>query len=189
MNTIRASDIGFGTRSIAMRRMVALLAGAMLVAFAAQAAVPVPGTPVPLTFQVPAVLIVGGLLGPRLGAASMVMYLVLGALGLPVFAPGGVPGIARLLGPTGGYLLAFPVAAALVGRLTDGRRLGWLVGGLVLGVVTIHLGGVAQLAVLGGDVRSAVQLGSLPFWLGDIVKLSVAGLIVWRFGSRLRALL
>ncbi len=160
-----------------------------MVAFAAQAAVPVPGTPVPLTFQVPAVLIVGGLLGPRLGALSMVTYLVLGALGLPVFAPGGVPGVVRLLGPTGGYLLAFPVAAALVGRVTDGGRLVWLVIGLVLGVAIIHTGGVAQLAVLGGDVRGAVQLGSLPFWFGDGVKIVVAGLIVGRFGSKLRALL
>ena len=188
MTTLRAAQLDVG-RSVPVRRVVAIMAGALLVALAAQAAVPMPGTPIPLTFQVPAVLIVGGLLGPRWGALSLVTYLVLGALGLPVFAPGGVPGVSRLLGPTGGYLLAFPLAAAVMGRVANGRRLPSLAIGLLLGTVAIHIGGVAQLAVLGGDVASAVQLGSLPFWLGDVVKLSLAGLIVWRFGSKTRALL
>ncbi len=188
MNTIRSTYLE-AVRTMPIRRAVAVLAGALVVAFAAQAAIPLPGTPVPMTFQVPAVLIVGGLLGPRWGALSLVTYLVLGATGLPVFAPGGVPGVGRLFGPTGGYLLAFPLAAGLMGRVTDGRRLLPLVLGLVVGASTIHAGGVAQLAVLGGDVGSAVQLGSLPFWLGDLVKHTVAGQIVRRFGSRTRALL
>ena len=91
-------------------RASAVVLGAALVAAAAQIAVPLPGTPVPMTLQPLAVLLVGGLLGARLGAASMVLYLALGTAGLPVFTPT-VPlvGIARLLGPTGGYLLAYPV--------------------------------------------------------------------------------
>ena len=90
-----------------LRALIAAIAGAAFVAIGAQIAVPLPGTPVPVTFQVPAVLIVGGLLGLRLGAASMATYLLAGVAGLPVFAPVGAFGIARLIGPTGGYLLAF----------------------------------------------------------------------------------
>ncbi|MGH7539390.1 MAG: biotin transporter BioY, partial [Gemmatimonadota bacterium] len=88
------------------RRVIAVLAFAALTALGARIAVPLPGTPVPFTFQVVAVLLAGVLLGPRLGAASQAAYLAAGASGLPIFAAGG--GVAYLLGPTGGYLLAFP---------------------------------------------------------------------------------
>src|SRR2546426_593522 len=97
-------------RARAARRALAVLLGAALVAAAAQLSVPLPGTPVPLTLQPLAVLVVGGLLGAPLGAASLLLYLALGAAGLPVFTPFGVPGLGRLLGPTGGYLLAYPLA-------------------------------------------------------------------------------
>src|SRR5882762_512530 len=109
--------------TLIIRRTVAVVLGAILVAAAAQVAVPLPGTPVPFTLQPLAVLLVGGLLGARFGALSMILYLAMGAAGFPVFTPT-VPllGIARLLGPTGGYLLAYPVAAWAVGALlTLGR--------------------------------------------------------------------
>jgi biotin transport system substrate-specific component len=100
----------------------------------------------------------------------------------------GLPGLARLLGPTGGYLLAYPLAAAVTGRLVgDGRRWTRLAGGLLAGLLAIHLGGVAQLAVLTGDLRSAVWLGSLPFLLLDSFKLLLLALILRRFGSTFRA--
>src|SRR5213076_1029493 len=109
--------------SLAGRRALAVLLGAALVAIAAQIAIPLPGTPVPMTLQPLAVLLVGALLGPSLGAGSMILYLALGAAGLPVFTPYGLPGLARLVGPTGGYLLAYPVAAFAVGKIAgDGRR-------------------------------------------------------------------
>jgi biotin transporter BioY len=106
-------------RAVLGIRALAVIFGALVVALAAQMSVPLPGTPVPMTLQPFAVLLVGGLLGPELGAISMIVYLAMGAAGLPVFTPT-VPlvGIARLLGPTGGYLLAYPVAAWAVGRLT-----------------------------------------------------------------------
>ncbi|MFQ6045019.1 MAG: biotin transporter BioY [Gemmatimonadales bacterium] len=172
------------------RRSLAILAGVVLVALGAQLAVPIPGTVVPMTFQVPAVLIVGGLLGPRMGAASLVVYLMLGAAGLAVFAPTGMVGFARLLGPTGGYLLAFPAAAAFVGVVIRDAT-SWLriAAGLAGGLIAIHLGGIAQLAILTGGLERAVVLGSVPFLAGDLIKLVVAGLIVRRFGSRARALL
>ena len=172
-----------------LRRVFAVVAGALLVAVGAQVAVPLPGTPVPITFQVPAVLLVGGLLGPRLGAASLVLYLAMGIGGLPVFAPTGPPGLARLVGPTGGYLLAMPLAAGLTGLLAaGGRSLGTVALGVVAGVVVIHLGGVAQLGALGLDMSDALRLGSLPFWASDVLKLTFAGLLIRKFGPQLKAL-
>lgn len=170
-------------------RALAVVAGAALVALGAQIAVPLPGTTVPFTLQVPAILIVGGLLGPRLGAASMAVYLAAGVAGLPVFAPVGPPGFARLLGPTGGYLLAYPVAVAAVGRLTAVRTWPRIAGAMVAGLLIIHAGGVAQLAVLSGDPSVAFRMGSLPFLGVDLLKLLLAGLIVGKLGSRTRALL
>src|SRR5712691_2482864 len=134
--------------TLIIRRAAAVVLGALLVAGAAQVAVPLPGTPVPMTLQPMAVLLVGGLLGARLGALSMILYLAMGAAGLPVFTPT-VPlvGVARLLGPTGGYLLAYPVAAWAVGWfVTPGQRPGvstpWLKTalGVVGGLVLIHVG-------------------------------------------------
>lgn len=168
--------------TLTLRRAAAVLAGALLVAVGAQVSVPLPGTPVPVTFQVPAALLVGALLGPGLGAASLATYLVLGVLGLPVFAPFGMPGVARLFGPTGGYLLALPLGAAIAGAFAQPGRRWWQVGlGLVGGLAVIHLGGIAQLAILGGDLGVAWRVGSLPFLAGDLAKLIVAGLVVARF--------
>src|SRR5688500_6763198 len=116
-----------------------------------------------MTLQPLAVLLVGGLLGARLGALSMILYLAMGVAGLPVFTPT-VPlvGIARLLGPTGGYLLAYPVAAYVTGRLTDRdwRRTALAV---FAGLVLIHLGGLAQLAILTGGFFAAARFGTWPF--------------------------
>jgi biotin transport system substrate-specific component len=179
------------TRDRVVRRALAVLLGTALVALAAQVAVPIPGTPVPVTLQPLAVLIVGGLLGPALGASSLVLYLLLGAAGLPVFTPFGLPGLARLIGPTGGYLLAYPLAAAIVGRLaTDpGRQPG--VARLSLaafaGLALIHLGGLAQLVLLTGSGAAALQLGTLPFLLSDLGKLAIAVLFLRPFVSPLRA--
>jgi biotin transport system substrate-specific component len=169
-------------------RLLAVLAGAALVAVAAQVAVPLPGTTVPMTLQPLAVLLVGGLLGPALGGASLVSYLVLGAAGLPVFALGRA-GAVWLFGPDGGYLLAFPVAAALVGWAAA-RRPGWtgLIAGPVLGMLAIYAGGLAQLTVLTGSPRAALVLGALPFASGDLLKIAVAALLLRRARPLTRAL-
>ncbi len=146
-----------GVHALPIPRMIGLVIGALVVALGAQVAIPLPTTPIPVTLQVPAVLLVGGLLGPRLGAASLVLYLTMGAAGLPVFAPIGPPGLARLFGPTGGYLLAYPLAAALTGLIAaDGRSWVRLAAAVVVGLVVIHAGGVAQLAVLAYTPTSCV---------------------------------
>ena len=166
-------------------------AGALAVALLSQVALPLPGTPVPMTLQPLAVLLVGGLLGARRGAQSLVFYLALGAAGLPVFTPVGAPGLARLMGPTGGYLLAYPFAAALVGW-TVARRPGWAgaIAGPFLGMVAVHAGGLAQLLILTGSVHLALAAGVLPFALGDTVKVALAALILRRSTNQtiLRAL-
>ena len=167
--------------ALTARRAVAVVLGAALVAVAAQVAVPLPGTPVPMTLQPLAVLLVGGALGPRLGAASLALYVAAGIAGLPVFTPSPMlpPGLGRLFGPTGGYLLAYPVAAFAVGHLAvDGRR--WIRLGVAVlaGITLIHLGGLAQLMILTGSVERAAHLGTWPFVLGDLGKLGFAVLIL-----------
>ena len=176
--------------SRAARLGLSLALGALLVAASAQFVVPLPFSPVPMTLQPLAVLVVGGLLGARAGAAALVLYLALGIAGLPVFAAGG-SGIMRLVGPTGGYLLAFPVAAALTGALI-GRGAGSVLRVLLacaLGMVAIHLGGVAQLALLGGDPSLALRMGFIPFLTGDLLKVGLAAALILAVGPRLRPLL
>ena len=148
---------------------------AAAVAAASQIAIPMPGTPVPFTLQPMLVILAGMWLGPIAGASSMVLYLALGAAGLPVFTPMGAPGIARFLGPTGGYLIAYPAAAFVAGTLASrARSLGgrWLAG--VAGVVVIFLGGIAQLSLLDSSVVRAVELGVTPFAALDLVKAFIA---------------
>lgn len=184
------TDIALGVRRAAWGvRVLAVVLGAVLVALAAQISIPLPGTPVPMTLQPMAVLLVGGLLGAPLGALSMILYLAMGAAGLPVFTPT-VPlvGVARLLGPTGGYLLAYPVAAWAVGAVVaDGSRVWRVTCGVVAGLVLIHLGGLAQLAILTGDISSAARFGTLPFLLGDLIKIAVLVPVLTKLAPTIRA--
>lgn len=174
-----------GALSPAARRALGVGAFALLTVLGARVTVPLPGTPVPFTFQVVAVLLAGWMLGPRLGAASQTAYLAAGAAGLPVFAAAG--GLAYLLGPTGGYLLAFPVAAALAGW-AGSREAGWFrqAAGLAGGVAAIHAGGAAWLAVV-ATRETAVTAGVLPFLGVDGIKALLVLLLGRRIGERARA--
>jgi biotin transport system substrate-specific component len=151
--------------------------GTLAVATAAQVAVPVPLSPVPMTLQPLAVLAVGGVLGGAGGIAALTAYLALGALGFPVFA-GGAGGALHLLGPTGGYLLAFPVAAGVTGALAGRGGVLRTLAACALGMVVIHLGGVAQLAALGGDASAAFRVGFVPFFTGDLLKVGLAAAVI-----------
>lgn len=155
--------------------VVGAIAFAAMMTLAAQIAIPIPGTPVPFTLQPLAVVLAGMCLGPVAGAASMVLYLLAGAVGLPVFAPIGAPGVLRLIGPTGGYLLAAPAAAAIAGLVA--RRLPAFSGRLLaafLGIATLYVGGVSQLELLTGSLERAAALGTAPFILADLAKVVVA---------------
>lgn len=155
------------------------------VAAASQVAIPLPGTPVPFTLQPMLVVLAGMMLGPVAGAASMILYLVLGAAGLPVFQPFGAPGVARLLGPTGGYLIAYPAAAFVAGLLAQ-RAKSFATRSLaaMAGMVVVYVGGLSQLAILTGSFTTAALLGALPFAAADAVKSLVAGAVTGRRAAR-----
>ena len=163
-------------------RAIGILVAAAALALASQFALPLPGTPVPLTLQPLVIVLAGLVIGPMDAAMAMVLYLGLGAAGLPVFSPVGAPGIARLLGPTGGYLLAYPVAAAVAGWLGAGREsFASRALAAMAGILVLYVGGIAQLAVLTGSLATAALVGALPFVAADAVKALVAAAIAGRF--------
>jgi biotin transport system substrate-specific component len=170
------------------RRGASIGLGALAVALAAQVVVPVPLSPVPMTLQPLAVLAVGGLLGATQGVSALVLYLILGALGLPVFAGGGA-GVLHFVGPTGGYLLAFPVAAGVTGALVGGspRSVFRVLLAGAAGMALIHLGGVAQLALLGRDPALAFRVGFFPFLTGDLLKVGLAAAVILAVGPKFRS--
>src|ERR1700733_2332584 len=165
-------------------RQVALVVGASLfVALCAYIAIPLPGTPVPLTVQNFAVLLVGLLLGSRRGFAALALYLAEGAMGMPVFSPLGPGGIAQLLGPTGGFLLTYPLVAWVAGYVMERGRRSFaraVIGGL-LGEVLLFTGGLAWLAVLTHSLAQAFRWGLYWFLFAEIIKVMVAGGIVARW--------
>ena len=174
-------------------RLAATVFVAVLTAAASQISVPLPFTPVPFTFQPMIVLLGGAVLGPRLGMASQILYLSAGLMGLPVFAfsPELPQGAARLLGPTGGYLMAYPFAAFIAGALaTRGldRRYLTSLAAMTAGLAVIFAGGVTWLTLFapGADARSvdaALATGFYPFVVADAIKLCLAAAVlpsVWR---------
>jgi biotin transport system substrate-specific component len=180
------------TVSSPLARLLAVVGVATLTAVASQISVPLPFTPVPLTLQPMVVLLGGAVLGARLGAASQCLYLMAGLAGLPVFALSGdlSMGLLRLVGPTGGYLMAYPLAAALVGALAArglDRRVGGAVLAMLAGLAVIFVGGVTWLAKDAG-LPTALALGLYPFVLVDVLKVAAAATLLpsaWRLlGSR-----
>jgi biotin transport system substrate-specific component len=154
-----------------------IVAANILLALCAHIAIPLPWTPVPITGQTFGVLLVAVLLGSRRGSLVLVLYLLEGLAGLPVFQPYGIPGPARILGPTAGYLLAYPPAAFLTGWMVErgaSNSVVRLVGALVSGEFIIFLGGCSWLAAgigLGG--YAALVQGALPFLPGEIIKVAL----------------
>lgn len=137
--------------------------------------------PIPITGQTFAVLLTGALLGSRLGAAAVIAYLIEGALGLPFFAGGGA-GLVRFLGPTGGYLVAFPAAAFIVGAFAEhgwDKRYPTAVAAMAIGSLIIFLGGWAWFAILTNTPPvAAFKLAVLPFLLGDVVKIALGAAVL-----------
>jgi biotin transport system substrate-specific component len=154
-----------------------------LTAFGAQ--MEIPHQPVPYTLQTLFVLLAGAFLGARNGALSQLVYLAVGALGVPVFSGGGF-GIARLLGPTGGYLFAFPIATAVVGSLVHrNRSLIWSVVSMCAGLLVIFTFGTVQLnAIYFHDWRSSFNAGFLIFSWWDVIKLGSAAMIYHEIAKR-----
>lgn len=167
-----------------------VVGGSLLVALSAQAAFHLPLSPVPITAQTLAVLLVGALLGSVRGGVSMLLYLAQGVAGLPVFAAGGA-GVAYFLGPTGGYLVGFVFGAALTGLLAErgwDRRVGTTLVAMLLGTAAIYAAGLAWLAAFSG-ADNLLALGLYPFIPGAVIKILAAALLLpqgWKLLGRLR---
>ena len=162
-----------------LRKAVIILAGSAFVAGCAHIALPLYFTPVPLTLQNFAVLALGLMLPPRLAFDTLLAYLVEGAVGLPVFAPTPVfaGGLAHLLGPTGGYLLVYPLAVALISVLWRSSSRGFVAAALsaAVGDLVILLSGALLLSVFSHAAPGPVfALGFYPFLPGDALKIVAA---------------
>ncbi len=170
-----------------------LLDAVLVVVFSAfvalTAQVSLPLLPVPLTLQTLGVLFTGAVLGSKRGTLALLLYVAEGAIGLPVFA-GGLSGIGVLIGPTGGYLVGFIVAAGVVGLLAErgwDRRLIGAALAMVVGNLVIYAFGVAWLTVVLGDLRTALVQGMLIFIIGDLIKIVIAALALpggWALAKR-----
>lgn len=149
-----------------------------LTAVGAYIMIPLP--PVPITMQTLFVSLAGALLGGYLGALSQVVYILLGVIGLPVFA-GGRAGFGVLIGPTGGYLIGFVAGAFIIGKLTALRRnpgFLWLIGAMTIGIAIVYALGIIQLMLVAKlSFIKAVSVGLLPPLPGDAAKIVVAALI------------
>jgi biotin transport system substrate-specific component len=174
----------FPRTAVWLRDLFLITISTLFVATLAQVRIPLPFTPVPLTGQTFAVLLVGAALGSQRGAASLALYMLTGALGLPFFA-GGASGLAYMSGPTLGYLLGFVAAAYVIGLLADrglDRNMRTSLVPFLAGTLVIYIFGAGWLAVLFG-IQQAITLGVLPFIVGDGIKLILAALALpaaWR---------
>jgi biotin transport system substrate-specific component len=165
------------------RQVILVVGGSVLVALCAHITIPLPFTPVPLTLQNFAVLLAGLLLGSRRGFAALALYLAEGATGLPVFSPIGPGGIAHLFGPTGGFLLAYPLVAWVSGYVMEHGRKTFARAALagLLGEVVLFTGGLAWLAVLTHSVVQAFRWGLYWFLFAEIIKVMMAAGIASRW--------
>ena len=161
-----------------VRDLILILAGSLLIAAFAQIRIPLPFTPVPITGQTFAVLLVGAALGSTRGILATLLYLCEGVLGLPFFA-GGAGGLHVLLGPTAGYLMGFIAASYFIGLLAEKgleRSIKTSILPFLVGTAVIYIFGVTWLTILMGSFGKAVAAGFLPFLIGDAIKLIAAAL-------------
>ena len=165
-------------------RQVALVVGASLfVALCARITIPLPFTPVPLTVQNFGVLLVGLLLGSRRGFAALALYVAEGAIGLPVFSPTGPGGIAQLLGPTGGFLMAYPLVAFAAGYIFDRGAKSFAraaVAGLA-GEILLFAGGLSWLYVYTHSLAKAAYFGLYWFLAAEVIKVMLAAAVATRW--------
>jgi biotin transport system substrate-specific component len=191
-----AMTVRSDSRLRAAEQIGAVLFVTVLTAIAAQISVPLPFTPVPFTLQPMVVLVGAAALGSRLGMASQILYLALGIAGLPLFAasPTLPQGAARLLGPTGGYLMSYPLAAFVAGSLAErgfDRRYPTAVLAMVCGLAVIFAGGLLWLTIVSrpaGGFSAVLAAGFLPFIVPDVLKLLVAAAVMpglWKITGKM----
>lgn len=172
----------FGTSRSALRQITMIVAATGFMAICAHVSVPLPFTLVPLTLQTFAVVLLGMVMGPAAGFATMVLYLAEGAFGLPVFSQYGAGGAAQLLGPTGGFLISYPIAALLAGKvvtrftLVQSRPVRAIVAGSVAIMVILTMGAAWLMLnpTLHLHLNAALTMGVLPFLPGEAIKIVAA---------------
>jgi biotin transport system substrate-specific component len=164
----------------AVGQVTIVIGASLFVALCARVALPLPFTPVPLTLQNFGVLLVGLTLGTRRGFVALVLYLAEGVAGMPVFSPTGPGGVAQLLGPTGGFLLAYPFVAGIAGwvfeekRAENGKRFARAATACVLAEVYLFVGGVSWLTILTHSFAQAISFGLYWFVFAEIIKIMSA---------------
>jgi biotin transport system substrate-specific component len=172
-------------RAVELTRQTAIVVGATLfVALCARVTVPLPFTPVPLTLQNFGVLLVGLALGSRRGFAALALYLMEGLVGMPVFSPAGPGGLAQLLGPTGGFLMAYPFVAGIAGWILEEGKNSFARAAVASLAAEIYLfvAGIAWLAVLTHSFAQALRFGLYWFVFAEIIKVMSAAAVAngWR---------
>ncbi len=169
--------------SAAVRNLAVLIGATLFIALCARITIPLPFTPVPLTVQNFAVLLVGLVLGSRAGFAVLALYLAEGAFGMPVFNPIGPGGVAQLFGPTGGFLLAYPFVAWLAGYVMErGRRsFARAAAAGLLGEIVLFIGGLSWLAILTHSIAQAFRWGLYWFLFAEVIKVMMAAGIATRW--------
>ncbi len=181
--SLKTAAIVQPSRSTEWIKNAALVIGASwFVAACAHITIPLPFTPVPLTLQNWGVLVVGLTLGSRRGFAALALYLLEGAVGLPVFNPTGMGGVAQLLGPTGGYLMIYPLVAGVAGLVMEHGKASFTraaVGGL-LAEILLFASGIAWLAFLTHSFSTAIWYGLYAFVFGEVIKIMFAAAIATR---------
>ena len=190
---VAAEDFGQQTRPMDRgiewaKQTAIVIAASLFVALCARVTVPLPFTPVPLTLQNFGVLTVGLLLGSRRGFAALTLYLVEGAFGLPVFTPAILgSGIAHLVGPTGGFLMAYPLVAFIAGYIYEhsSRCFGWAALSSVTAELVLFAGGLSWLAVLTHSVSLAFRYGLYWFVFAEVIKVLMAAAVAARWHQRL----
>ena len=177
------TDANVGLQSSTLIKQAGIVIGASaVIAVCSRLVFPLPFTPVPLTLGNFAVLLVGLAVGSRRGFAAATLYLAWGAMGLPVFSPAGPGGIAQLFGPTGGYLLAYPVVAFLAGWIAE-RGPSSFTRNLVAGAIAemaLFAGGLSWLAMMTHSWQRAAFFGLYPFFLAEVIKVMLAAGIALR---------
>lgn len=171
-------------QSSELRKMVFSSLFAAMISVGAYIKIPLPFSPVPVTMQPLFVFLAGSMLKSKWGTLSVLIYTLLGIAGLPVFA-GGASGLGVILGPTGGYIIGFIIAAFVIGYLSEKSGKNNYISNIFyigIGLVIVYIPGVAQLAIVAKlDLMQAIAAGMLPFIPGDILKLAIAAHIASRY--------
>lgn len=173
--------------ALRLAKSAALIVGASIfMALCAHVSIPLVFSPVPITLQPFGVLLIGMLLGSRQGTAALVLYLLEGVAGMPVFSPAGPGGLLQLLGPTGGFLMGSPVAAFIAGKVFESRKSlsGALMGSVAAEVALFTLGAGWLVAVMHVSLGQAMVLAVLPYIPGEVLKVAAASAIAARWESK-----